>query len=137
MTRGLVRSAKNEDSMPHCVFEYSSNVIDEPDWSRTLLALHKAIMGTGLFVLSDIKSRVIKHEQYLVGDGRDNQAFVTLDVQILAGRTNEVKSQISQAALPILAAAFPKTSADMKCSITVQVSDIHQPSYRRQINYPI
>ena len=123
--------------MPHCVLEYSSNVIDKPDWPRTLLALHKVIMGTGLFVLSDIKSRVIKHEQYFVGDGHDNQAFVTLDVQILTGRSDEVKSQISQAALPILAEAFPKTLADMKCSITVQISEIHRPSYRRQINYPV
>jgi 5-carboxymethyl-2-hydroxymuconate isomerase len=95
------------------------------------------IMNTGLFVLSDIKSRVIKHEQYLVGDGLDNQAFVTLNVQILTGRSDDVKSQISQAALAILAEAFPKTFAQMKCSITVQISDIDPPSYRRQVNYPV
>ncbi len=122
--------------MPHCILEYSSNVIDESDWPRTLLALHEVIMDTGLFVLSDIKSRVIRHEQYLVGDGLDNQAFVTLNIQILSNRSDSVKNQIARAAMPILAEAFPKTFAQMKCSITVQISDIHRPSYQRQINYP-
>ena len=121
--------------MPHCILEYSSNVIEEPDWANLLKAVHEALMNTGQFVLADIKSRVIKHELFLVGSGDDNHAFVTLEVQILSGRSDETKSEISQAIQPILAQAFRQTLAQMRCSITVQVSDIHRPSYRRQVNY--
>jgi 5-carboxymethyl-2-hydroxymuconate isomerase len=122
--------------MPHCILEYSNNIIDEPNWAELLKVLHEALMGTGLFVLADIKSRVIKHDIYFVGGGNADHAFVTLDVQILSGRSDETKSEISQAIQPILAQAFRQTFAQMRCSITVQVSDIHQPSYRRQVSYP-
>jgi len=60
---------------------------------------------------------------------------VTLTVQILSGRPDEVKAQLSEALLPLLAKAFPQTFAKMTCSLTVQITDIHRPSYRRQINY--
>ena len=46
--------------MPHCILEYSGNAVDEPDWSATLAALHRLLTATGLFVLDDIKSRVVQ-----------------------------------------------------------------------------
>jgi hypothetical protein len=46
-----------------------------------------------------------------------------------------VKAQLSEALLPLLARACPRTLAQMKGSLTVQITDIHRPSYRRQISY--
>jgi 5-carboxymethyl-2-hydroxymuconate isomerase len=92
-------------------------------------------METGLFVLGDIKSRVLRHDAFVVGDGQDGQAFVTLNIQMLSGRDDAVKAAIGEAALRILVAAFPRTLAELKTSITVQISDIHRASYRRMISY--
>lgn len=120
--------------MPHCILEYSANVIDRPDTGRLLAEIHVALMATGLFVLEDIKSRVVRHEQYLVGNGDPARAFVTLNVQILGGRSDEVKAQISEAALEALKRAFPESLRRLQCSLTVQISDIHRSSYRRQLS---
>ncbi|PKN30109.1 MAG: 5-carboxymethyl-2-hydroxymuconate isomerase [Deltaproteobacteria bacterium HGW-Deltaproteobacteria-21] len=117
--------------MPHCILEYSANVVDRPDVTRLLKEIHDALMATGLFTLTDIKSRVLRHEQYFIGDGDPDRAFVTLNVQILQGRSDEVKAQISEPALQVLKRAFPETLRQRKCSLTVQVSEIHRPSYRR------
>jgi hypothetical protein len=38
-------------------------------------------------------------------------------------------------ALEILIPAFSKSLAEQRCSITVQVSEIHRASYRRHISY--
>ncbi|MEO8195525.1 MAG: 5-carboxymethyl-2-hydroxymuconate Delta-isomerase [Thermoanaerobaculia bacterium] len=119
--------------MPHCILEYSGNVIDEPDGSATLAALHRVLMATGLFVLDDIKSRLVRRDDFLVGDGRGDRAFVALEIQILSGRTDEVKGEICDAALQVLVRAFPRTVEKMTTSLTVQISDIHRPSYRREI----
>ena len=119
--------------MPHCILEYSGNVVDEPDCAETLAALHRMLAATGLFVLDDIKSRVVRHDDFLVGEGRGDRAFVALEIQILSGRTDEVKGEICDAALQVLVQAFPRTVERLTTSLTVQISDIHRPSYRREI----
>jgi 5-carboxymethyl-2-hydroxymuconate isomerase len=121
--------------MPHCILEYSSNVIDAPNCARLLLDIHEVLMATGLFVRADIKSRIVEHERYVIGDGSQDQAFVTLNVQMLSGGSDETKRQIAEAALDLLSRAFAKTLDQLKCSISVQITDIHRPSYSRRISY--
>ena len=120
--------------MPHCILEASDNLLDEPQWEALLREINQTLIATGLFAEADIKSRLIRHDCFAVADGSPDRAFVTLNVQILSGRTDEVKAQLSEALLPVLARAFPRTSAGMRCSLTVQITDIHRPSYRRQIS---
>ena len=120
--------------MPHCIFEYSANIADEPDWPQIMMKVHEKLIATGQFVAGDIKSRVIRHDNYWIGNGEDNQSFVTLNLQILDGRSDELKREIAAMALEILVAAFQKSLAEQKCSITVQVSEIHRASYQRQIS---
>jgi 5-carboxymethyl-2-hydroxymuconate isomerase len=121
--------------MPHCIFEYSANIADEPDWLQLVKQIHEKLVSTGLFVAEDIKSRIRKQEHFVIGRGEPNQSFVTLNLQILEGRSDEIKRQLTQMALDVLAPAFPKSVAQQKFSITVQVTDIHRASYKRQVNY--
>ena len=119
--------------MPHCILEASDNLLDQPDWSELLRAINRTLGATGHFKLDDIKSRYFRHGTFAIGDGEPGQAFVTLNVQILGGRPDAVKAGLSEALLPVLAGAFPQTLARMTCSLTVQITDIHRPSYRRQV----
>jgi 5-carboxymethyl-2-hydroxymuconate isomerase len=121
--------------MPHCILEASTNLLDQPDWTGLLCDINESLIATGLFVAADIKSRVVLHSLFVIGDGTPNQAFVTINLQILGGRTDEVKAQISEALLQVLVDAFPRTLAEMRCSLTVQITDLHKPSYRRAISY--
>ncbi len=120
--------------MPHCLLEASDNLLDQPDWRGLLRDINGKLVATGLFSAADIKSRFIRHDVFLIGDGAPDRAFVTLNVQILGGRPDEVKAQLSEALLPLLTGAFPRTLAEMTCSLTVQISELHRPSYRRQIS---
>ena len=86
--------------------------------------VHERLIATGEFVAGDIKSRVIRHSNFLIGNGEGNQSFVTLNLQILDGRSDEFKSEIARMALEILVAAFPKSLAEQKCSITVQITAV-------------
>jgi 5-carboxymethyl-2-hydroxymuconate isomerase len=121
--------------MPHCLLEASDNLLDQPDWVGLLQAVNGTLAATGLFKTADIKSRFFSHGTFVIGDGAADQAFLTLNVQILSGRSDEVKAQLSEALLPLLTAALPRTLAAMKASLTVQITDIHRPSYRRQLSY--
>jgi 5-carboxymethyl-2-hydroxymuconate isomerase len=118
--------------MPHCILEASDNLLDQPDWGALLREIHRALAATGLFREADIKSRVIRPEAFRVADGAPDRAFVALNLQILAGRSDEVKAQVSDALMGVLASAFPRTSAGRRLNLTVQISDLHAPSYRRR-----
>jgi 5-carboxymethyl-2-hydroxymuconate isomerase len=120
--------------MPHCTVEYSANLVDDPNWSEILLKIHDKFIATGQFVAADIKSRVVRQENYLIGRGEADQSFVTLHLQMLDGRSDAIKNELSGMALDVLIAAFPRSLAEQKCSITVQVSDIHRPSYQRHVS---
>ena len=120
--------------MPHCIIEHTDNVLDKPSWKNIFCELHKILVDTGQWIESDIKSRVLEHKNFYIGDGGSNQAFVTLNIQILDGRSDNIKKEISQKALNLLRDNFPKSLKDLDFSITVQVSDIH-PCYCRLVNY--
>jgi 5-carboxymethyl-2-hydroxymuconate isomerase len=122
--------------MPHCILEHSANVLDRPDFGRLLGELHRALVATGEFVLPDIKSRVVAHETFLVADGAPDRSFVALEIQILDGRSDETKARLAELAHALVTAAFPESLARQRCSITVQVSDIHRASYRRRTSAP-
>ena len=117
--------------MPHCVLEYSSNIVSPPDMREVLLAVHRTLVDTGLFSEGDIKSRAIRHEVFAVGDGAPDRAFVALAVEILEGRRDETKGAIADALFAALTGAFASALATSRCNVTVQIRDLHRPSYRR------
>lgn len=117
--------------MPHCILEYSSNVIDQPDMNQLLHRMHNVLMEAGTFRMADFKSRVIRHDVYFIGDGANNQAFVSLDLQVMAGKSDEQKVKLSKALVDVLQEAFAKTLKELRASISVQVSDVHKASYSK------
>ncbi len=120
--------------MPHCIIEYSSNISDLPDFTKLLTDVNQMLANTDLFKLNDIKSRIIKHNLYLIGDGDSKRAFVTMNLQILDGRPDDIKVDLSRKALAILKQYFPKTLMHNKASLTVQITDMHRLSYCKEIS---
>lgn len=121
--------------MPHCIFEYTDNIADDLIWTDIFKEIHAILLATGEWYGADIKSRAIKLDNYYVGNGNPHQAFVSLSIQILAGRSDDLKKSIAESCLKALASHFPLTLKQLQASITVQIVDIHEPSYRRRINY--
>ena len=117
--------------MPHLVLEYSANVPDAPDPRRILLDLHEALMSSALFERKDIKSRAVKHDVFAVADGAEDRAFVALSIAILDGRSDDVKTALSEAALEVLVRAFQKLVEGGRGAISVEIRDLHRASYRR------
>lgn len=117
--------------MPHCILEHSSNVIDQVDHRQLLLQIHDVLAATGEFKRGDIKGRAIEHQVFVVGDGAPDRAFISLNLAILSGRGDQLKTRIAEDAAQVLRQAFPRTLAELRCSLTVQVSEMHRPSYQK------
>ncbi len=120
--------------MPHCILEYSNNIVDQVDFRKLLLEINQFLAETGLFKLSDIKSRVIAHDLFVIGDGAPDRTFITMNLCILEGRDNSVKKDISNSLSKLLERSFPKTIAETKCSLTVRITDMHRESYGKVVS---
>ncbi len=120
--------------MPHCIIEHTDNIKDNPPWKKIFKELHKILTDTGEINESDIKSRVVEHNNYYIGDGHPDQAFITLNIQLLDGRSDDFKKELAESTMDVLNKYFMKTLEKLKTSITVQISDIHRHSYSRRIN---
>jgi 5-carboxymethyl-2-hydroxymuconate isomerase len=120
--------------MPHCILEYSVNVVDEPDFRALFGELHQALVAKGEFNLGDIKSRAIARGDFLIAEGDPDRSFVALEIRILEGRSDAVKSRISSDAAGILRRHLPRTLAETRCSLSVQVTDVHRASSHKEIS---
>jgi 5-carboxymethyl-2-hydroxymuconate isomerase len=121
--------------LPHCIIDHSDNIKNSISWESIFRNLHKILVDTGEIKEADIKSRVNEYKNYFISDGNPNQAFVTLNIQLLDGRSDEFKEDLAQSALKLLSKYFEKTFKELKTSLTVQITDIHRKSYNRKINY--
>ena len=121
--------------MPHCVLEYSSNILEKEKTKEALKAIHVALDKTGLFQLADIKSRAVEHHNFLIGDGDSSRAFVTLSLSILSGRSDEVKKMLSSVCLEALKQVYTDSFKNLQFSLTVQIKEMDKNSYMREINY--
>lgn len=117
--------------MPHCIIEYSSNVPDDVDFHAFFRDLHALMVGTGQVQLDQIKSRWIRHDNFLVGDGSPQHGFVYLHIAMLNGRSESVRKNIADSALELLQRFFPRAQRDLVCSITVEVREIERSTHAK------
>ena len=80
--------------MAHAIVEWTANLADEAD-IRGLLELIAATMrdSGGVFPWGGIRVRGIRLDDYVVADGKADDAFVNITVKMGAGRSVEFKRE--------------------------------------------
>jgi len=78
--------------MAHAVVEWTSNLKGEAD-IRGLLELIAAAMrnSDGVFPWGGIRVRALRLDDYVIADGKADDAFVNVTVKMAAGRSAEFK----------------------------------------------
>ncbi|AWL28890.1 5-carboxymethyl-2-hydroxymuconate Delta-isomerase [Acinetobacter defluvii] len=81
--------------MPQMIVEYSDN-IKNLDHQALMLDLNHALFDTGLIDHSfNIKTRIRANQDFLIGFGDNNQAYIHVRLAIMTGRTLEQRKLIS------------------------------------------
>jgi 5-carboxymethyl-2-hydroxymuconate isomerase len=117
------------DRMPHIILEYSENILERPDVDDLFKRLHELLIQHGPFKLSDIKSRVIRHQEYFVADGNNSNGFIHLTLSILKGRDLSLRQALGKRILSFLIKEFARSHAQLKCSITVDIRELNTDTY--------
>lgn len=76
--------------MPHCVVEYTDNLVGEVDIPALLRALaDKLCDSDGMFPKGGVRVRALRLTEYAIADGAADDAFVHLTVKVGQGRSRE------------------------------------------------
>lgn len=115
--------------MPHLVIEYTSNLDNFPE-AHLLDALNAAIIASGQIQNEqDLKSRIVRTEQFVIGaDPTALRGFVHAELRLLAGRTAEIKRDLSERIANVLREFTPKPDG-MLVQLSVDIVDMDRGSY--------
>jgi 5-carboxymethyl-2-hydroxymuconate isomerase len=115
--------------MPHLTLEYTENLSSTPPTKELLLSLHHLLEAIAGIRVGNCKSRWRKVEDWVVGDGDPDAAFVHLDFRFLEGRPLEIQQAVGQSALDALKAHFHPAPDGVDLQITVEVGEIGKATY--------
>lgn len=114
--------------MPHLTLELSKNlkIADEAD---LLLKLNTALFESSQFAQSkDIKSRVYHATDSLIGLAFDDgEHFVVAHLAIMAGRSDEIKSDLVGRVMSVLQSEIGKTYQNVQYAVNLtELSSVYQ-----------
>lgn len=115
--------------MPQIVLEHSANVAPGNALKEVMQRIHQIISTTGAISIDNCKSRCYCADNFLVGNGDPDNAFVHLDVRFVEGRTLEVRQAIGEQLKRCLTEYFLPANGNKKLQITVEVRDIVLDEY--------
>jgi 5-carboxymethyl-2-hydroxymuconate isomerase len=115
--------------MPNLVMEYSNRVDERLNVQGLLEELHQVTLDSALFDRSAVKSRALRCHHWLIGDFADNEDFVHISFELLSGRSEEQKRELSRRLMDVLRDKAPHVK-----SLTVNVRDMDQSSFQKIIN---
>ncbi|MGL4767615.1 MAG: 5-carboxymethyl-2-hydroxymuconate Delta-isomerase [Formosimonas sp.] len=114
--------------MPHLTVEYSANLA--LDAQAVLLRLNQTLLDSGEFDELDIKSRMLRLDDFRVGLNAPQEAFVHVKLAILSGRSAAVKQRLSAQLLHGLQTAQAWPSA-LSVQLCVEINEIERDSYSK------
>lgn len=111
--------------MPQVKLDYSSNLLEaNSDFNSLFKELHDNLVNSGEFDSLKVKCFAQCHQNYYVGDGRSENAFIALQISLLAGRSIDLRSSICKDSLSLLKVFFRQSLSTLKCRLTVEVREI-------------
>jgi len=117
--------------MPHLHIEYTAN-LPELNADVALLRLNNALVASGQFAETDIKSRAVKVEHVRVGTGLGERGFVHVQLALLSGRSPEIKKQLGESLLTVIQDLGP-WPAGLSVQFSVETVDMDRGCYAKAI----
>ena len=91
--------------MPHFIIDCSKNILKSHSQKEIIEQVYSSAVSTKLFHKNDIKVRVNFFKKYLTGDKKED--FIHVFSNIMEGRTNEQKLNLSKMIVKDLVSMFP------------------------------
>ena len=121
--------------MPHIHLEYSDQ-LQALEMKPLLSRINRTLVENGLLGnASDIKSRAICQQDYVIGLDESAQAYVHAKISILKGRSTALKQEISRTVLEVLQDYLPPQN-ELTLQLCVEILEMDPDIYSKAIICP-
>ena len=120
--------------MPQLTLEYTDNL--DFDVKPLLSRLHSELVASGAINLKGLKSRAIRHTEYLIADGNPEYAFVHVNLLIREGRPFETQQDITQRIMAVLKDTFGDRFDSSYLSLSVDIKEMRDGVAQTLHNIP-
>ncbi|GAL15095.1 5-carboxymethyl-2-hydroxymuconate delta-isomerase [Vibrio astriarenae] len=115
--------------MPNLIMEYTNTVEEQVNVQGLLEDLHRVAIDSGLFDVTSIKSRALRCHHWLIGEDEDDSDFIHITFELLDGRTEEQKRELSRGLMVVLA----EQASHIK-SLTINIRDMDRSCFQKVVN---
>ncbi|MDT9683587.1 isomerase [Streptomyces sp. TRM76323] len=115
--------------MPQITVDYSAALDDTFDRKGYARALHPVVADTVATRVEACRTRTRRIDDFTAGDGTADAAIVYVEIALLAGRTDEAKARLAEAAAA-LARDFLKPDDELTVYVSAEIRDL-DASYRK------
>lgn len=116
--------------MPHLIVDYSRN-IHNLGQEKLLKHLNQALITTGFFIPSDLKSRIFKDDVFVIGDNDDSQAYIHARLCILEGRSESEREVFLQTLFTALKNFKGYEAYTLNVQLSVELIEIKAQNYAK------
>ncbi|MEC4721782.1 5-carboxymethyl-2-hydroxymuconate isomerase [Noviherbaspirillum sp. CPCC 100848] len=110
--------------MPHIWIEHSANLEGKLDLALLLTGVHSAAVNTRMFAEGAIRTRLQSIDQYRIGDGHPDNAFVHVVIRIAAGRDLQTRKQIGETMFAELCRLLGRQFDNMPLGLSLEVQEL-------------
>ena len=116
-------------AVPHLTLEYTATLEEKATDPGLLEKIHSLLASEAGIRIENCKSRWREVENWVVGQGEADAAFVHLDLRFLEGRREETVEAVGRGALAILEDHFFPAPGKLELQLTVEVAEIRRSAY--------
>lgn len=115
--------------MPQFTLEYTSNITQPIDFQALFANFHGILSEQGGVRIKNCKSRAVRRDEFRIGAGEANGAFVHVDLLLAEGRSQDWMQRIGGALLAALEAMFEPSKQILDLQITLYIRDLRRERY--------
>ncbi len=119
--------------MPQLVLEHSSNILEKKNLLDILKHLNNYLSENLPTELISCKSRTVECQTYCIGNGDQHNAFVHINLKVMAGRNIEKLNDVGKGMMEILKQYFTESKNKLNLQITLEISEL-QKTYFKNIS---
>ncbi|MEU7579190.1 isomerase [Streptomyces sp. NPDC041068] len=117
--------------MPQITVDYSERLADAFDRKGFALALHPLLVDLADATPTACKTRFVRTEETVVGEGAGDDGVVHVMIGLLPGRSDETKAQVTTAALDLVR-QYVKAADGLTLHASAEIRDL-DASYRKAV----
>ncbi len=122
--------------MAHFIYEYSANLPTEVlDLPGLMAKLHRVAADTNVFPLAAMRSRAIRCEEYLLGDGDPANGFVNVSMKVGSGRDLHTRRHCGELLFEALVQHLQPLLASMPLAISFEMRELDEYVKFNKKNY--